>query len=401
MLRPQVELGAVVRRYGPAYRSAHHHHLSPSQRRVMSAIERCRTAALGGHVEQCERCSHQHIAYNSCRNRHCPKCQSLASAHWREARRADLLPVPYFHVVFTLPAALAALTSQNKVVVYSLLFRVVAETLRTIAADPKHLGAEIGFIAVLHTWGQTLLYHPHVHCIVPGGGLTPDGQHWVACRAGFFLPVRILSRFFRARFLALLQEAFAQRRLQFFSTLAPLADAERFDAYLTPLRRTEWVVYAKPPFGGPHQVLDYLGRYTHRVAIANHRLVSLEHHTVSFRWRDYRHQNKQKLLTLSADEFLRRFLLHVLPQGFQRIRHYGFLGNRCRVTKLAQCRRLCALPSLSPRVSPPQPDSRASSPHLTGRTWRSCPVCQQGHMHRIAVLMPFLFSPCPVPRDTS
>jgi len=401
MPRPRAELGEVLRRYGPAYRSTHAHQFSRSQRRVMSAVERCRTAALGGHVEQCDRCHHQRIAYNSCRNRHCPKCQSLASAQWREARRADLLPVEYFHVVFTLPEEVAAIAYQNKAVVYALLFRAVAQTLRTIAADPRHLGAQIGFITLLHTWGQTLLYHPHVHGIVPGGGLTPDGQRWVACRAGFFLPVRVLSRCFRTRFLALLQEAFAQRRLQFFSTLAPLADADRFAAYLAPLRTAEWVVYAKPPFGGPQQVLDYLSRYTHRVAIANHRLVALDNGAVSFRWRDYQHHHKGKLMTLTADEFMRRFLLHVLPEGFQRIRHYGFLGNRCRVAKLAQCRRLCAPSSPSPLVSPLQSDSCGSSIHLTARSFPVCPVCQQGSMLRIDVLAPAPSGQLPVPRDTS
>jgi hypothetical protein len=367
----------------------------------MNAIERCRTAALGGHVEQCDRCHHQCIAYNSCRNRHCPKCQSLASAEWRAARCADVLPVEYFHVVFTLPAEVAAIAYQNKAVVYALLFRAVNETLRTIAADPRHLGAQIGLIAVLHTWGQTLLYHPHVHCIVPGGGLSPDGQRWIACRTGFFLPVRVLSRCFRTRFLALLHEAFAQHRLQFFSTLTPLADAERFAAYLTPLRTAEWVVYAKPPFGGPSQVLDYLGRYTHRVAIANHRLVAIDSGAVSFRWRDYHHHNKGKLMRLTADEFMRRFLLHVLPEGFQRIRHYGFLGNRCRVAKLAQCRRLCTPSSPPPAVSPLPADSRRSSPHLSGRSLLVCPVCQQGSMLRIEVLAPATSCQFSLPRDTS
>jgi Putative transposase/Transposase zinc-binding domain len=401
MPRPQAELGEVFRRYGPAYRSTHAPQLSRSQRRVMSAIARCRTAALGGHVEQCDRCHYQRIAYNSCRNRHCPKCHSLASAYWREARRADVLPVQYFHVVFTLPEAIAAIAYQNKAVVYALLFRAVAETLRTIAADPRHLGAQIGLIAVLHPWGQTLLYHPHVHCIVPGGGLTPDGQRWVACRAGFFLPVRVLSRCFRTRFLALLREAFAQRRLQFFSTLTPLADADRFAAYLTPLRTAEWVVYAKPPFGGPQQVLDYLGRYTHRVAIANPRLVAIDNGAVSFRWRDYHHHHKNKLMTLTADEFIRRFLLPVLPEGFQRIRHYGFLGNRCRVAKLAQCRRLCA-PSLPlPPGSPLPSDSRRSYTHLTGRSLLVCPACQQGSMLRIECLAPATFWQFPVPSDPS
>jgi hypothetical protein len=303
--------------------------------------------------------------------------------------------------VFTLPAESAAIASQNKAVVYALLFRAVAETLRTIAADPRHLGAQIGLIAVLHTWGQTLRYHPHVHCIVPGGGLTSDGQGWVACRAGFFLPVRVFSRFFRTRFLALLQEAFAQRRLQFFSTLAPLVEAERFAAYLAPLRTAEWVVYAKPPFGGPQQVLDYLGRYTHRVAIANQRLVNLAEGTVSFQWTDYQHHHKRKLMTLTADEFIRRVLLHVLPEGFQRIRHYGFLGNRYRVAKLAQCRRLCAPSSPPPAVAPLPSDYRGAYTQLTARSLLVCPVCQQGSMLRIECLAPTPFGQFPLPRDTS
>jgi putative transposase/transposase-like zinc-binding protein len=386
MPRSQVELGEIFRHYGPAYRTAHAGRLSRNQRRVMHAIERCRTAALGGHVEQCEACHHQRIAYNSCRNRHCAKCQALASARWLAARQAEVLPVPYFHVVFTLPAEIAAIAYQNKAVVYALLFRAVRETLQTIAADPKHLGAELGFLAVLHTWGQTLLYHPHLHCIVPGGGLAPEGQRWIACRPGFLFPVRVLSHFFRGRFLALLQEAFDQRRLQFFSSLAPLVDASCFAAYLAPARAAAWVVYAKPPFGGPQQVLDYLGRYTHRVAIANHRLVASAEGTVSFHWRDYRHHNKRKVMTLSADEFLRRFLLHVLPAGFHRIRHYGFLGNRCRVAKLAQCRRLCVQASPPSMPVPPKRASRVHSPQLTGRPFPVCPVCTQGSMVRIALL---------------
>jgi hypothetical protein len=352
----------------------------------MHAIERCRTAALGGHVEQCEACHHQRIAYNSCRNRHCAKCQALASARWLAARQAELLPVPYFHVVFTLPAEITAIAYQNKAVVYALLFRAVRETLQTIAADPKHLGAELGFLAVLHTWGQTLLYHPHLHCIVPGGGLAPDGQRWIACRPGFLFPVRVLSRYFRGRFLALLQEAFDRHRLQFFSSLAPLVDASRFATYLAPVRASDWVVYAKPPFGGPQQVLDYLGRYTHRVAIANHRLVAIDDGTVSFHWRDYRHHNKRKVMTLLADEFLRRFLLHVLPAGFHRIRHYGFLGNRCRVAKLAQCRRLCVQARPTSMPVPLKRAYRVHSPQLTERPFPVCPVCTQGPMVRIALL---------------
>ena len=295
----------------------------------MSAIERCRTAALGGHVEQCDACGHQRIAFNSCRDRHCPKCQSLTRAQWLEDRRAELLPVEYFHVVFTLPQEIAAIAYQNKAMVYDLLFRATAETLRAIAADPKHLGAEIGFIAILHTWGQNLLHHPHLHCVVPGGGLSPDGQHWIACRPGFFLPVRVLSRLFRRRFLTMLQQAFAAGSLTFHNALAKLTDPRAFARYLAPTARAEWVVYAKPPFGGPQRVLEYLGRYTHRVAIANSRLLAMDERSVTFRWKDYRAKGKtrHKAMTLSPQEFMRRFLLHVLPGGFHRIRQGIVFSN--------------------------------------------------------------------------
>jgi hypothetical protein len=385
-VRPSLELADIFRRYGPAYRQEHAGSLSRGQRRVMRAIERCRTAALGGHVEQCNHCAHRRIAYNSCRNRHCPKCQALAKAQWLDERRAELLPVEYYHVVFTVPDEIAALAYQNQAVVYALLFRAAAETLRTIAADPKHLGAELGFLAVLHTWGQTLLYHPHLHCVVPGGGLSLDGHHWVACRPGFFLSVRVLSRLFRRLLLEYVQAAFDRHQLHFFSALPPLADPQAFAAYLTPVRATEWVVYAKPPFGGPQQVLDYLGRYTHRVAIANYRLVSLEKDMVTFRWKDYRHHNKLKLMTLPAEEFLRRFLLHVLPDSFQRIRHYGFLGNRHRAAKLAHCRQLLAEASTLVPPTPKRMDYRAHYEQLTGRSLEVCPVCQQGRMVRVELL---------------
>ncbi|MGH8114932.1 MAG: IS91 family transposase, partial [Rhodanobacteraceae bacterium] len=317
------EVADVFRRYGDAYRSHHAGSLSTAQRRVMSAIELCRSAALGGHVEQCDHCGHRRIAYNSCRNRHCPRCQSLARAQWLDARRAELLDTPYFHVVFTLPGPLAAIAYQNKACVYGLLFRATAETLRTIAADPKHLGAEIGFFAVLHTWGQNLLHHPHLHCVVPGGGLAIGGDRWVGCKPGFFLPVRVLSRLFRRLFLEHLEQAFTAGRLQFFGDLAPLREHRAFRHYLIPLRQTEWVVYAKAPFAGPEQVLDYVGRYTHRVALSNHRILDIADGMVRFRWKDYRHGNRRKVMTVSADEFMRRFLLHVLPAGFHRIRYYG------------------------------------------------------------------------------
>ena len=342
---PYLEVANVFRRHGDAYRRAHEGHLGRVERRVMSAIELCRTAALGGHTEACAECGLVRCAYNSCRNRHCPKCQGEARVEWLAARQAELLPVPYFHVVFTVPAPVAEIAFQNKATVYAILFRAAAETLRTIAADPKHLGAEIGLLAVLHTWGQTLQHHPHVHCVVPGGGPAPDSARWVACRPGFFLPVRVLSRLFRRLFLAELDAAFASGQLGFFGALAELADPTAFARHLITLRRAEWIVYAKPPFGGPAQVLAYLGRYTHRVAICNARLTSLSDEQVAFRWKDYRHHGRSKVMTLAADEFIRRFLLHTLPDGFHRIRHYGFLANGHRAAKLMLCRKLLDAPT--------------------------------------------------------
>jgi hypothetical protein len=362
----------IFRRHGEAYRRAYAGHLGLTERRVMSAIELCRTAALGGHVEHCADCGLVRIAYNSCRNRHCPKCQGLARAAWLAERQAELLPVPYFHVVFTLPAAAAEIAFQNKATVYAILFRAAAETLCTIAANPRHLGAEIGVVAVLHTWGQNLQHHPHVHCVVPAGGLSPDGTRWVACRPGFFLPVRVLSRFFRRLFLEKLRTAFDAGDLGFYGDLAGLADQAGFERRLDELRQLEWVVYAKPPFGHPDQVLAYLGRYTHRVAIANSRLVSLEQGQVSFRWRDYRRHGKAKMMTLAASEFIRRFLLHTLPDGFHRIRHYGFLANGHRRAKLVHCRQLLAAPTPE---SPTPADYRERYRQLTGRSLDLCPCC--------------------------
>ena len=332
----------ILRGHGEAYRRAHAGHLSLGQLKVMSAIEACRTSRMGGHVSRCDDCGHLAIAYNSCRNRHCPKCQGAAARAWLADREADLLPVAYYHVVFTLPAAIGAIAFQNKAVVYDLLFKIAAETLLTIAADPKHPGARIGVTAVLHTWGSALTHHPHVHCIVPGGGLSPDGQ-WAACRPRFFLPVRVLSRLFRRLFLDRLAEARAAGKLAFFNDLAPLADRRAFKAHLAPLRRAEWVVYAKRPFGGPEAVLAYLARYTHRVAIANSRLIALDERGITFRWKDYRARATaadgdawmKKSMTLPVFEFLRRFLLHVLPDGFHRIRHYGFLASGRRVANIA------------------------------------------------------------------
>jgi Putative transposase/Transposase zinc-binding domain len=313
----------------------------------MAAIESCRTAALGGHVARCEACAHTLIAYNSCRNRHCPKCQAVAAKEWLAAREAELLPVPYYHLVFTLPAPIADLAYQNKTVIYDALFKAAAETLITIAADPKHLGARIGLTAVLHSWGSALTHHPHVHIIVPGGGIALDGQRWIACRPGFFLPVRVLSRLFRRLFLERLTAAYDAGQLQFFGDHSPLSGHDAFTAYLAPLRSAEWVVYAKRPFGGPEAVLAYLSRYTHRVAIANSRLVALDETSVTFRWKDYRAKGREraKLMTLAVDEFIRRFLLHVLPDGFHRIRHYGLFANGGRAENIARARELLNAPA--------------------------------------------------------
>ncbi len=380
MARSGPEVADVFRRYGDAYREQHGASLCTAQRRVMTAIELCRTAALGGHVEQCDQCGHQRISFNSCRDRHCPKCQSLARAQWLDDRRAELLATQYFHVVFTLPEEIAAIAYQNKAPVYGILFRAAAETLQTIAADPKHLGAEIGFFAVLHTWGQNLLYHPHLHCVVAGGGLSPDGTRWISCRPGFFLPVRVLSHLFRRLFLEYLQKAFDAGELQFFSTLEPLRERRAFLRYLAPVRQVQWVVYAKPPFAGPEQVLEYVGRYTHRVAISNNRLLDIADGSVRFRWKDYRDRNRQKAMTVSADEFIRRFLLHVLPEGFHRIRYYGFLGNRHRAQKLARCRELLRMPALQPSDDQLEEDYRDHFEELTGVSLTQCPACRQGLM---------------------
>jgi hypothetical protein len=393
-----LEVADIVRHHGAAYRAAHADGLGRSQRRVLAAVEACRTATLGGHVEQCADCGLVRVAYNSCRNRHCPKCQGLARAHWLTDRQAELLPVPYFHVVFTLPAPIAEIAFQNKAVVYDLLFKVAGDTLRTIAADPRHLGAEIGLVAVLHTWGQTLGHHPHVHCIVPGGGIAPDGTRWIPSRPGFFLPVRVLARLYRRLFLDRLEAAFTAGTLRFFGTLAGLSDPAVFAAHLRPWRRLAWVVYAKPPFGGPEHVLAYLGRYTHRVAIANSRLVSLDQGRVSFRWKDYRHHDKPKIMTLDADEFIRRFLLHVLPDRFRRIRHYGFLANGHRTLKLARVRALLALPP--PQPVPPPADYREHYARLTGRSLEICPSCG-GHMVEITRLARVPHPPAPSWHDSS
>jgi hypothetical protein len=354
---PALEVADIFRTHGSTWRAAQRGHLSLAQLKVMSAIEQCRTAALGGHALRCEGCGVEQISYNSCRNRHCPKCQSAAAKRWLKARQADLLPVEYYHVVFTLPAPIADIAFQNKAVIYGLLFDVAAETLLTIAADPKHLGARIGVTLVLHTWGSALTHHPHVHGVVPGGGLSSDGQSWVACRPGFFLSVRVLSRLFRRRFLEELVARHRAGQLKFFGEHIALADAKAFAKWLAPLRRCEWVVYAKRPFAGPEAVLAYLSRYTHRVAISNGRLLAMDERGITFRWKDYQVKDstpgktRHKTMTLGADEFMRRFLLHVLPGGFHRIRHYGLLANGCHKASVALARTLLGQPNPTPSVT--------------------------------------------------
>jgi Putative transposase/Transposase zinc-binding domain len=364
MARPKLEVADIFRRHGARWRAANAAHVGSAQRRVMTAIEICRTVALGGHVERCEDCAHTRIAYNSCRNRHCPKCQWPAAERWLAAREAELLPTAYFHVVFTLPSQVGAIAYQNKSAVYGLLFKAAARALTAIAADHRHLGAEIGLTAVLHTWGQNLDHHPHVHCIIPGGGVSPDGKRWISCRPGFFLSVRVLSRLFRRLFLEGLVELFEAGRLCFFNDLTGLVDRAAFLTHLAPLRNREWVVYAKRPFAGPEQVLAYLARYTHRVAISNSRLVEMTDEHVAFRWKDYRQKglSRSKTMTLPAGEFIRRFLLHVLPDGFCRIRHYGLFANAHRAGKLALCRQLLGTPGRRGEHTTSAPDADQMAP---------------------------------------
>jgi hypothetical protein len=379
-----VEVADIFRAHGAAYR--HTHVLARAPRRAMRAIESCRTAALGGHRETCDTCGAERLAYNSCRNRHCPKCQTLAKERWLEARRAELLPVEYFHVVFTLPHALNALAQGNPRVLYTLLFHTVAATLTTFARDPRHLGGDLGGTAILHTWGQNLSQHLHLHCVVPGGALSQDGRRWIAAPPGFLFPVRALAQVFRGKYLAALQRAFTTGKLVFAGSVAGLADPAAFAAWLAGLRQHAWVVYAKRPFGGPTQVLEYLGRYTHRVAISNDRLVSHTDGIVHFRWKDYADGARVKVMALEAEEFIRRFLLHVVPGGFVRIRHFGFLANRARRAKLAQCRALLA--------QAPAPAAAASESvaalmlRLTGIDIERCPLCHQGRLHVTEILPP-------------
>lgn len=379
--RAQLEVADVLRRYGAAYHAAYGDTLSTAQRRALKDLVCCRTAALGGHVEECDQCGHRRIAYNSCRNRHCPKCQAATRAQWLNDRASELLPTEYFHVVFTLPDELGPLTLQNPRVVYGTLFRATAETLLQIAADPKHLGAEIGFLAVLHTWGQNLHLHPHVHCVVPGGGLAPTGDRWIGCRPGFFLPVKVLSRVFRGKFLAHLEEAFHRGQLAFHGQQKDRAMVDAFGRLMSGLRERDWVVYAQPPAGNPEQVLKYLARYVHRVAISNQRLLKIDNDQVFFTWKDYARENQVKTMALPAVEFIRRFLLHVLPSGFVRIRHYGWLANRHREEKLQQCRQLLQAEALQGPID--QAEQSPAEAVASTAPWERCPACAHGRMIRV------------------
>lgn len=379
MARQALEVADVVRAHGAAFAASRNGRVSGAEKRVLHAVTSCRTAALGAHVDACDECGHEVITYNSCRNRHCPKCQASACSAWLADRQSELLPVEYFHVVFTVPSEVAAIAMQNKKVVYNILFRSASQTLQEIAADPKHLGARIGVLSVLHTWGQNLEHHPHVHCVVPGGGISPDGKRWVACKPGFFLPVRVLSRLFRRKLLDEIGRSFNAGSLEFYGNLAHLVDPSNFWSYLRPLYEKDWVVYAKPPFSSPDCVLKYLARYTHRVAISNRRLLRMESDKVTFAWKDYAHGSRRGAMTLSAVEFIRRFLLHVLPKGFVRIRHQGFLANRHRKRKVALCRELLAAAD-SPTAIAVSPDTprEDSAP--------ACPECKTGHLARIKTL---------------
>jgi len=382
VVRPRLELAQIVRQDGDEYRRTHR--LTPVQHRALRAIAACRTAALGGHRETCDRCGAVRITYNSCRNRHCPKCQTVAKERWLAARQADVLPIPYFHVVFTLPHALNALAQGNPRVLYALLFRAAADTLLTFGRDPRHLGGTIGLTAILHTWGQNLSQHVHLHCLVTGGSLAPDRSRWIAGRSSFLFPVRALSTVFRAKYLAALQRAFDADHLTFAEGTAALADRQAFSAYLGQLRATNWIVYVKRPFAGPEAVLRYLGRYTHRVALTNDRLVDHEDGHVRFRWKDYADHDRAKIMTLTADEFLRRFLLHIVPRGFMRTRHFGLLANRTRRATLTQCR---ALLGHFPTEDAQRESLGVLISRLTGIDLARCPVCGEGRMQIVALVM--------------
>ena len=373
MIQPRLEVAEVFREFIPDFLQRYGDMISPDQRRVLWNVARCRTAELGGHIEECDRCGHRRPAYNSCRNRHCPKCQAATRAQWLEDRSAELLPVEYYHVVFTLPHELGPLVLQNQRRIYGMLFQAAAESLLTIAADPRHLGAKIGFLSVLHTWGQNLHLHPHVHCVVPGGGLSPDRNRWIACRPGFFLPVRVLGRLFRAKFLCFLRGAYDRRQIFFHGQQQHLEEPARFRQLVETLKEKNWVVYAKPPFGGPEVVLKYLARYTHRVAISNYRLMAIENGKVHFYWKDYTDGSRQKTMALEGVEFIRRFLLHVVPSGFMRIRHFGFLAHGHRAEKLELCRVLLNVEQ-TPDTEP------AIDQHTTEEAVDLCPACKEGRM---------------------
>jgi len=381
------ELADVFREHGTEFLDTSGYPVPLEQRRVMRDIIRCRTAALGGHRQRCDHCGYEDISYNSCRNRHCPKCQASSRAEWLEKEAENLIDVPYFHVVFTLPEAVGPLALQNQREVYGALFSAASDTLSTIARDPKHLGGELGYLMVLHTWGQTLLHHPHLHCVVAGGGVSPDGSRWIPCRDGFFLPVRVLSRLFRGKFIALLKKSYEKGNLKFFGDLSALEDRQCWNLFLTSLWEREWVVYSKPPFGGAKQVLKYLARYTHRVAISNSRILSISNGKIRFLWKDYAHGSKQKVMELSSSEFIRRFLLHVLPPGFVRIRHYGFLANRLRKKALEQVRALIGQSSsdtaepLIPLAGDSSVIEKVDDPCL-------CPRCKKGHMVFVGEIRP-------------
>jgi hypothetical protein len=398
MDRPPFEVADVIRSLADADGVVSGLRVSQAQQRVLDDLAACRTAKLGGHVEVCNACGVVRIAYNSCRNRHCPKCQAKRRAEWLDARQQDLLPVPYFHVVFTLPADIAPLALQNKREIYSLLFRAASETLRQLAADQRHLGAEIGFLAILHTWGQTLIHHPHLHCVIPGGGLSPDGSSWMACRENFFLPVRVLSRLFRGKFLHGLRTAYRDDTLQLHGSLAELNNPDQFSEFCSKMSEEEWVVYAKPPFGGPEQVLKYLARYTHRVAISNRRIVSVDADSVTFRYKDYARGNTLRTMKLTSVEFIRRFLLHVLPNGFMRIRHYGLLANRCREKKLARCRELLVLQQMDAVNPNDDLDAIPSNKDKTEVDEKCCTACGAGTMRTIKTFGPqpgWIYEPQP------
>ena len=399
MNKPAFELADIFRQSAPAYRA--NHRVTHDLDRAIDAVMNCRTAALGGHVEQCDQCPYSRVRYHSCGNRHCPKCQGLARAKWVAARQAELLPVEYFHVVFTLPEQLARIAYYNRKVVYDILFRATAETLATIARDPQHLGAEIGFFAVLHTWGQNLLHHPHLHCVVPGGGLSPDGERWVSAKPGYFLCVKVLSCLFRRLFLEKLTTAYRKGKLRFFGELTELRKHPRFTSCLAPLRKADWVVYAKAPFGGPDQVLAYLGRYTHRVALSNQRLLNVKDGEVTFQWKDYRAKGREKsrVMTLDSEEFMRRFLIHVLPRGFQRIRFFGLLANRHRKARLVKCRSLLA--SSKADLLPPADACPRPLQPVTEESLRCCPRCGKGKMLRVLELLPYQAVPVWLHSDTS